>query len=82
MIINNPTPSRQTQGRSPRRLQRGVSPLAAMLMMAAVLGSLPPETEKPLRKCLLPGCDKLTKHNGGYCCAEHHEQHKRANEKS
>ena len=26
-------------------------------------------------KCGLPGCDKTTTHNGGYCCAEHCKMH-------
>lgn len=26
---------------------------------------------KPSRKCGLPGCERTTQHNGGYCCAEH-----------
>lgn len=26
---------------------------------------------KPTRKCLLPGCENQTSHNGGYCSAEH-----------
>ena len=30
-----------------------------------------PIEEKPLKKCLLPGCENMTRHNGGYCCAEH-----------
>lgn len=34
--------------------------------------------DKPLVKCLLPGCDVLTTHNGGYCCAEHCRQDKKA----
>lgn len=25
----------------------------------------------PLKKCLLKDCQKMTQHNGGYCCAEH-----------
>lgn len=32
--------------------------------------------EREARKCALPGCDKLTTHNGGYCCAEHCKQHR------
>jgi len=33
--------------------------------------------QKPLRKCLLPGCDIKTKHNGGYCCGDHCREHDR-----
>lgn len=43
--------------------------MLAMLMMGSMLGNLPPP--KPKRKCLLKGCDVMTDHNGGYCCAEH-----------
>ena len=32
----------------------------------------------PKVKCLLPGCDNLTDHNGGYCCAEHCHEHRSA----
>jgi hypothetical protein len=62
------------------------------LAMAAIewtlypMGKFPP-SESPLtridiqtkvgRKCRLPGCDNLTTHNGGYCCAEHCRQHAR-----
>ena len=34
--------------------------------------------DKPLVKCLLPGCEIKTTHNGGYCCAEHCRQDKKA----
>ena len=27
-------------------------------------------------KCLLPSCDTLTDHRGGYCSAEHCKQHR------
>ena len=30
---------------------------------------------KPLVKCLLPGCENMTAHNGGYCCAAHCREH-------
>jgi hypothetical protein len=49
--------------------RRKISPLAAMLLMGSMLGNLPPP--KPKRKCLLKGCDVMTDHNGGYCCAAH-----------
>jgi hypothetical protein len=69
-----------TEPAKPRSVQRRVSPLAAMMLMAGVL-SMPMEQPKPKRKCLLPTCNNLTDHNGGYCCAEHCREHKRANEK-
>ena len=28
------------------------------------------------RECLLPGCEKITTHNGGYCSAELCKQHR------
>jgi hypothetical protein len=34
------------------------------------------QQEKQPKKCQLPSCDKLTLHNGGYCCAEHCKQHR------
>lgn len=39
--------------------------------------------EKPTKVCTLPGCDELTTHNGGYCCAEHclHHQQLRKDER-
>jgi hypothetical protein len=27
-------------------------------------------------KCMLPECNNMTKHNGGYCCADHCKQHR------
>ena len=32
--------------------------------------------ETPSRKCALPGCENMTCHRGGYCCAEHKNMHK------
>ena len=32
---------------------------------------------KPKIKCLLPECENLTGHNGGYCCAEHCLKHRK-----
>jgi hypothetical protein len=61
----------------PRQMR---SQLSTLLLMSAALGGLPPIPEpKPERKCLLAGCDVLTDHNGGYCCAEHHAEGKRPN---
>jgi len=33
--------------------------------------------EKKAKKCLLPSCNVLTKHNGGYCCGNHCREHDR-----
>ncbi|MGB2826186.1 MAG: hypothetical protein WBC49_06080 [Thermoplasmata archaeon] len=35
------------------------------------------KAEKVTRKCVLPECTTMTKHNGGYCCAEHCDEHRR-----
>jgi len=32
--------------------------------------------DRPLSKCLLPGCTKLTRHNGGYCSPGHCKEHR------
>jgi hypothetical protein len=40
------------------------------------LGLPPIPRERPMRKCLLPGCDAETNHRGGYCCREHCAQHR------
>ncbi len=32
--------------------------------------------EKIAKKCFMPSCDKLTRHNGGYCCADHCREHR------
>jgi len=32
---------------------------------------------RPVKKCLLPDCDAMTDHNGGYCCAEHCREHQK-----
>jgi len=31
---------------------------------------------RPLVKCALPGCEAMTTHRGGYCCAEHCKAHR------
>ncbi len=31
---------------------------------------------KKQKKCLLPTCNIMTRHNGGYCCAEHCQEHR------
>jgi hypothetical protein len=32
--------------------------------------------ETPNRRCLLPGCENMTTHNGGYCCSDHCKIHR------
>ena len=59
--------------------------LAATAISGYIGGATFYDPPKPKRKCLLPGCDNLTAHNGGYCCAEHcrnHKKLKQPNEKS
>lgn len=34
------------------------------------------QTHEEGKKCLLPDCVKLTKHNGGYCSSDHCKLHK------
>jgi hypothetical protein len=40
--------------------------------MAMFLPEIPAERQlRRERKCLLPDCPNLTRHNGGYCSADH-----------
>lgn len=45
--------------------------------MAAAIDSVYIPKPRKEKKCLLPECDILTDHQGGYCCAEHCKKHKR-----
>jgi hypothetical protein len=38
-------------------------------------GYITPNPNK--KQCLLPGCNNMTTHRGGYCCPEHKEIHRR-----
>jgi hypothetical protein len=50
----------------------------ALMAIAQILGFEPPRYRgREQYKCLLPCCNILTDHNGGYCCAEHCKEHKR-----
>jgi len=40
-----------------------------------------PQSKVEPKKCLLRGCEKLTTHNGGFCCAEHCKEYKRIEKK-
>ena len=55
-----------------------LSGLAGMAALAGVnMGNLVPSIlVKKEYKCLLPGCEKMTVHNGGYCSAEHCKEHR------
>jgi hypothetical protein len=33
-------------------------------------------TERTAHRCALPGCEAMTKHNGGYCRADHCREHR------
>lgn len=51
---------------------------AALLAVMGMLGGgLPPMERKFKKKCLLPSCDTLTSHNGGYCSAECCKKHRK-----
>lgn len=43
--------------------------------VADALASFHAPKPKPERKCALPGCEVMTRHNGGYCCAQHCRDH-------
>jgi hypothetical protein len=66
---------------SPEELKQRDNQLTSSFL-AAVMGlgwAVPiPRTKKKKKtsKCLLPGCNIETNHNGGYCCAEHCKEHK------
>ena len=55
-------------------------PLMQLMLAAAAMGMTLPTFDdfggRNPKKCNLPSCDKLTYHNGGYCCAEHCKQHR------
>jgi hypothetical protein len=36
------------------------------------------QTKRQAKQCALPGCEAVTTHNGGYCCADHCREHRRA----
>lgn len=42
--------------------------------LAAACGIRRPK-ERTARQCALPGCEAMTTHNGGYCCADHCREH-------
>lgn len=52
----------------------------SVMMAAIALGyfdQLPKREEKQSKKCLLPECNNLTLHNGGYCSSIHCLEHKK-----
>lgn len=54
----------------------------ALALLSCLLSGLPrrvpyyPAHPKKAKKCALPSCRETTKHNGGYCCAEHCREHR------
>jgi len=52
-------------------------PLAERLALPRRRSSKP----EKLTACTLPGCEKLTAHNGGYCCADHCKEHRIRNKR-
>ena len=58
----------------------GVFPAFSQLVFEKiedVFGLQPKRKRKtPSRKCALPGCENMTRHRGGYCCADHKNMHK------
>lgn len=60
--------------------RRGLQTAAIMSLLMDMMGAPPPldrwrPTPKKQAKCLLPGCDVMTEHRGGYCCAGHCKEH-------
>lgn len=57
------------------------SNLALLATVAGVMGWALPfpraKAAKEMVKCALSGCEVMTAHNGGYCCAEHCRKHRR-----
>ena len=47
---------------------------AARTLAAACGIRRPPE--RTAHRCGLPGCEATTTHNGGYCCADHCQEHR------
>lgn len=64
---------KQKQDEAHRALLLG----AAASWLGPYAGMLGMSEPKPLRQCLLAGCEKETRHNGGYCCAEHCREDKK-----
>ena len=53
--------------------------LASMAALAGVNVDKLVCSIKKQRKCLLPECENMTDHNGGYCCADHCKMHRAMN---
>ena len=62
------------------KLGEDVSPIILPFVFEKIedVFSVKPKRKRntPSRKCALPGCENMTRHKGGYCCAEHKNMHK------
>ena len=60
--------------------KKGFRTMAAMAMLGGLTGGfnnvLPDKPPVTAKICLLPGCNEMTEHRGGYCCADHCKEHK------
>jgi len=59
--------------------EEGVSKLIAATSNVKIVDDEPAKfrPKEPVGvKCGLPGCNVLTLHNGGYCCADHCREHR------
>jgi len=59
-----------------KNVARSMSLLSGLYGASGMFGRVPKALrERPETKCALPGCEVMTDHNGGYCCAEHCREH-------
>ena len=77
LVIGAGTPSL-----SSTLLAAGIWPLVAAghpehaaSLLDAATGRRRPQ-ERKAQSCVLPGCEAMTTHNGGYCCADHCREHR------
>ena len=57
-------------------LDAALAPIG-MSVRSVIADAIPNKWKKrPKSKCILPGCEMMTNHRGGYCCAEHKRFHK------
>jgi hypothetical protein len=69
-----------SQNEEPPKRTKKNPDLRGALAFATMLGwnmPLPKIHQKDMKKCLLPGCEVLHSHNGGYCKADHCREHNR-----
>jgi len=66
-----------------KHLVKGLLPILTVASMfdenndfIGIPGYRDKKEKKPI-KCLLPSCNNMTTHNGGYCCAEHCKEHRK-----